>query len=91
MELAQALHVSVEIVVIGAEYACCACNSCSWPSLCVFQLGLLQLAQTMCISVEIASSGSDSVHFSLGSYHWFRLSLQLSQNICVSLEIVVIG
>ena len=63
----------------------------------MFHLKLLQLAQTMCVPVEIVAIGSDCAHFTRTGCNWLRLclfhfkSLQLAQTMCVSVEIVVFG
>ena len=38
LQLAQTMHMTVETVVIGSEYAQIKWNSCHWFSLCAFQL-----------------------------------------------------
>ena len=63
------MHLSLEIVAIGAHYVCFTLNRCNWLRLCVFQskemqigseyvqfqLKYLQLAQTLHISVEVTT------------------------------------
>ena len=69
MQLDLTMCILFEILVIGFENACFTLNSCNWLRLCVFQskemqigseyvqfqLKYLQLAQTLHVSVEVAT------------------------------------
>ena len=51
------MHVSLGGVANGSDYMCFRKNSCDWLRISILQLKYFQLAQTIRISVEVATIG----------------------------------
>ena len=57
------MPVSLETIAIGLDSVCLSWNSCMWLRQCVCHLKLLQLAQAICVSLEIVAIGWVYVRF----------------------------